>query len=407
MRVLILNQAFHPDVVSSAQHASDLARKLAARGFEVTVLASSHGYDDPRVRFPVRERWCGVEIRRVRHTNLGKGSKWRRAADFASFYIACTWRLMWIGSFDAVIAMTSPPLISFLSAVFAKLRRGKLFLWMMDLNPDEAIAAGWIQPKSFLTRVLERSLRYSFESSELIVVLDRFMRDRVLAHSGGSKVAIVPPWTHDSAVHYDAEGRLGFRREHGLEGKFVVMYSGNHSPCHPLTTLLEAALALAEHTDIAFCFIGGGSEFAGIKSFVFEHGLENVLCLPYQPLANLSSSLSAADLHVVAMGNSFVGIVHPCKVYNILKLGIPFLYIGPPESHVTDMVPREGAGWARLSQHGETGRVVSQILEAKETGPKRYEQEVGLSNSYSEDELTQIMFGFVKDSMNTSSQGLR
>jgi hypothetical protein len=107
------------------------------------------------------------------------------------------------------------------------------------------------------------------------------------------------------------------------------------------------------------------------------------------------------------MGNSFVGIVHPCKVYNILKLGIPFLYIGPPESHVTDMVPREGAGWARLSQHGETGRVVSQILEAKETGPKRYEQEVGLSNSYSEDELTQIMFGFVKDSMNTSSQGLR
>jgi hypothetical protein len=107
------------------------------------------------------------------------------------------------------------------------------------------------------------------------------------------------------------------------------------------------------------------------------------------------------------MGNSFVGIVHPCKVYNILKLGIPFLYIGPPESHVTDMLPPEGAGWARLSQHGEIDRVVSQILEAKETGPKRYEQEIGLSSSYSEDELTGIMFGFVWDSMNASSQSLQ
>ena len=406
MRVLILNQAFYPDVVSSAQHASDLARKLAARGFEVTVLASSHGYDDPEVRFPVLERWCGIEIRRVRHSNLGKASKWRRGADFASFYLACAWRLLWIGSFDAVIAMTSPPLISFLSAVFAKWRRGKLFLWMMDMNPDEAIAAGWIQPKSLLTRVLERSLRYSFRSSERIVVLDRFMRDRVLARSGSSKVAIVPPWTHDSAVHYDDEGRRRFRREHGLEGKFVVMYSGNHSPCHPLNTLLEAALALAAHTDIAFCFIGGGSEFANLKSFVFEHGLENVSCLPYQPLESLSASLSSADLHVIAMGDSFVGIVHPCKVYNILKLGIPFLYIGPPESHVTDMVPREGAGWARLSQHGEIDRVVAQILEAKETGPKRYAEEIGLSTSYSEDELTQVMFEFVEGSMNPS-QSLR
>ena len=60
------------------------------------------------------------------------------------------------------------------------------------------------------------------------------------------RIAILPPWSHDDVVRYDAAGRERFRREHGLDGKFVVMYSGNHSPCHPLTTLLEAAQRLRE-----------------------------------------------------------------------------------------------------------------------------------------------------------------
>ena len=52
--------------------------------------------------------------------------------------------------------------------------------------------------------------------------------------------AVMPPWSHSESIAFDAAGRDEFRRQHGLEGKFVVMYSGNHSPCHPLDTLLEA-----------------------------------------------------------------------------------------------------------------------------------------------------------------------
>jgi hypothetical protein len=41
-------------------------------------------------------------------------------------------------------------------------------------------------------------------------------------------------------VRYDAARRDRFRARYGLKHKFVVMYSGNHSPIHPLDTLLEA-----------------------------------------------------------------------------------------------------------------------------------------------------------------------
>src|SRR5207249_2645845 len=73
MRILLLNQAFHPDVVSSGQHLTDLALALVARGHAVTVVTSRRAYDDPKVRFARRERWNGIEIIRTGSTGLGKG----------------------------------------------------------------------------------------------------------------------------------------------------------------------------------------------------------------------------------------------------------------------------------------------------------------------------------------------
>src|SRR5262249_9204014 len=150
-----------------------------------------------------------------------------------------------------------------------------------------------------------------------VVVLDRFMREKVRAKGvPAEKIAVIPPWSHDKSIGYDKLGRNLFRAEHGLASKFVVMYSGNHSPCHPLDTVLEAARQLASDSAIPFCFVGGGSEMAKVKEFAGRHSLDNVVCLPYQPLEHLSASLSAADLHLVVMGDAFVGLVHPCKIYN-------------------------------------------------------------------------------------------
>jgi hypothetical protein len=114
-----------------------------------------------------------------------------------------------------------------------------------------------------------------------------------------------------------------------------------------------------------FCFAGGGSEQVKVR----ESGLANVKCLPYQPLDELSSSLSAADLHVVVMGEKFVGIVHPCKVYNILAVGAPALYIGPEPSHVTDIASQTGTFFR--THHGEVDAVVAAILEARQVQTRK------------------------------------
>ena len=373
MRILLLNQCFHPDVASTAQHLSDFAAGLVERGHHVTAIASQRAYDNPAQRFPACETWRGVQIQRLPAAGFGKASLWRRAADFGFFSAVTTLRLLTLPSYDAVVALTSPPLVSYLAAWFCRLRGAKLFYWVMDMNPDEAVAAGWLKPGSVPTRALEMMSRFSLRQSHCIIALDRYMKERIVAKGiPAERVVVIPPWAHDEAVHFDAAGRAKFRASHGLTDKFVVMYSGNHSPVHPLTTLLEAARALSDDPRYSFCFVGGGSEHPKVKKFAADYGLKNVLCLPYQPLAELAGSLSAADLHTVVLGNPFVGMIHPCKIYNILTVGAPVLYVGPEPSHLSDILASmdDAPQTARVA-HGQVEQAIAAIKRIASLGTRR------------------------------------
>src|SRR5258706_14060726 len=98
-----------------------------------------------------------------------------------------------------------------------------MVLWLMDLNPDEAIAAGWLKPDSIPARLLEALSRHSMRQADKIIVLDRFMKERIVAKGLlESKIAVISP-ARDDSVKFDAEGREAFRRRHSLTEKFVVM----------------------------------------------------------------------------------------------------------------------------------------------------------------------------------------
>jgi colanic acid biosynthesis glycosyl transferase WcaI len=388
--------------MATGQYLTELAVRLVERGHLVTVVTSRRAYDHPETRFPKTEIWRGIRIIRVGSTGFGKGAKWRRAADFATFLALAALRIAFLRRQDVVVALTTPPLISFLGATVARLHRSRLIYWVMDFNPDEAIAAGWLRPGSLAARLLEGMSRFSLWRAKKIIALDRFMRDRILAKGiPAQKIVVIPPWSHDAEVRFDAQGRECFRKAHGLDGKFVVMHSGNHSPVHPLNTLIAAARQLASDPGIVFCFIGGGSEWRKIRQMTAEQDVAqasppvgppgvpdgylrsishyqpstsprpsplaprnsgNILCLPYQPLEQLAGSLSAADLHMVVMGNEFVGLVHPCKIYNILSVAAPLLYIGPRPSHLSEILEGLNQQYQHAAAaHGEVDRVVQEI----------------------------------------------
>jgi len=122
VKILFLNQTFNPDVAATAQHLSDLAVTLADRGHDVTVVCGDRAYDNAGERYPRREEWRGIDIRRIPSCSFGKTTRLRRAAGLASFFIRHVIELATLPRYDLVVAMTSPPLISWLGALFAFLR---------------------------------------------------------------------------------------------------------------------------------------------------------------------------------------------------------------------------------------------------------------------------------------------
>lgn len=372
-RVLLLNQTFHPDVMATAQYLADLALALRARGHRVTVVTSRRAYDQPDKLFPATEDWRGIRIHRIWSSRFGKLAKWRRAVDFATFMLCCCGQLLWLPRQDVTVALTSPPLISWIAAWFTRLRGGRFCYWVMDLNPDEALAAGWLRAGSPVARVLESFSRFSLRTAARIVVLDRFMAERVRNKEiRAARISVLSPWSQDEQVRFDAAGRAAFRREQGWDNKFVVMHAGNHSPCHPLDTVMQAAAELRAEPGIVFCFQGGGSGLARVREFAVEHKLPNVVCLPYQPVSRLAGALSAADAHVVVMGNEFVGTIHPCKIYNALAVGAPIVYVGPAESHVTDLFAGLPDPARHVSvRHGDAPGLVAELRRLAKQQPKR------------------------------------
>lgn len=360
MKILLVNQVFYPDVVATAQHLTDLAEDLSAAGTQVTVLAARRGYMPPHPVYSAREDYKGIRIIRVWPFSFGRKIRLLRMLDALFVNLAFFLRMLTLPHFDKVVCLTSPPLIGWAAAWMVRLKGGELIYWTMDINPDEAIEAGWIRRGSLKAKLLESALRFTLKRSAWIIALDIYMKKRLVSKGADpEKTAVCPPWAHDICEERVPHDNNPFRLRHGLDGKTVIMYSGNHSICHPLDTLLQAALLLSDEKDLVFLFVGGGERVQDVSLFKEKHNLSNILQLPYVPREELKFSLQAADIHIVVMGDSFVGIVHPCKIYGILSTGRPFIYIGKEASAIGDIVRDEQVGYR--AGHHEKDRLIDAV----------------------------------------------
>lgn len=367
---LLISQVYVPDPASVGQHMAGAAQELALRGNKVVVVTSARGYDNPALRYASRELRDGVEIRRMPFASFGKGSIAVRAIGGLLFLFQAILQGLFLRNLDTLVVTTSPPFSALAALIIASLRRVQVQYWIMDLNPDQAVAMGKARAGSLSVRAFDWLNRRILARANRVVVMDRFMRARVVAKlpEVQSRLAVLPPWPLEDVEAPLAHIDNTFRSEHGLQQKFVVMYSGNHSPANPLTTLIRAAEQLQDDEELMFLFVGGGIG----KQEVEQSTARNIRSLPYQPLSRLRESLSAADVHVVSIGNEVVGMVHPCKVYGAMAVARPILLLGPPENHVADILHEEGIGWHIA--HGDVPGAVKVIRAMRATSRDEMER---------------------------------
>ncbi|MCB0405904.1 MAG: glycosyltransferase family 4 protein [Bdellovibrionales bacterium] len=364
MRVLLFNQVFMPDTVATALHVTDLAMELRQEGYCVTVLADKREYNHRERCYPSHETLHGIEIHRVFSTAFGKRNILTRLCDATSFLLSAAWKLLWLKRHDVMIVFTSPPMIGVLGVLLARLRGERCIQWMMDLNPHTAVEVGYLKPNSPVTRFLYALFNFSIRASDHIVVLDRWMEKRVRKHGAPpEKISIVPPWPVQARETSVGKKKNPFSQKYGIQNKFVVCYSGNHSIAHPLDTVLEAAKLLQADPDVLFLFIGTGLRVKDVSEFADRNNLTNVLQVPHQPLEMLRYSLSTADVHLVVMGSGVKGLVHPSKIYGVLATAKPYIFVGPQDSHVTDLMADFPGGFH--VEHGHPEQLAAVIRRLK------------------------------------------
>ncbi|MEN0109925.1 MAG: glycosyltransferase, partial [Planctomycetota bacterium] len=178
-RVLIISQVFVPDPTAVGQYLADAAAALVARGYDVTVLTSARGFDDPSQRYPLRELRDGVDIRRMPFASFGKATIAHRVAGMLVFLVQAFLRGLFTPRLAGILVSTSPPLASTVAAVIGWVRRAPITYWVMDLNPDQMIELGKIGERSLPARGFDFLNRVILRHAAQVVALDRFMADRL------------------------------------------------------------------------------------------------------------------------------------------------------------------------------------------------------------------------------------
>ena len=368
LRVLLVNQAFWPDVTATAQHAHDLARHMTAAGVDVAVIASRSLYGKSGEALASEEVVDGIRVVRPMRSAFDKRHMLGRAFDFLAFYAAAAIRALGLPRFHVVVCFTTPPFISTVGLLQKWLRGSRFVIWVMDLYPDVPVAAGVLRRNSLTHRLCTALDRLCMRHADSVVVLGACMRERVLRRGiDPDKIKTINVWSDPEEVQNAPEGARKLREEWGIGARFVVEYAGNFGIGHDHEALFGGMRECSDQKDLCWLIVGGGKRRQALEDFVAGERISNVLFKPYQPRTRLGALLGAGDVHLVTMRQEFEGLMVPSKFYGILAAARPVVFVGPEGSEVARVIRERECG---LIVPPGDGHALSAALQHLQSNPE-------------------------------------
>jgi glycosyltransferase involved in cell wall biosynthesis len=339
MNLLFVSNHYPPEVNAPANRLAEHARVWAEDGHRVEVLTAVPNFPEGMVYEGYRNRWTvdaeaeATTIHRVPvHLAPNRGVA-RRGAAYASFMLSALWHAPRIRSAVDVVVATSPQLLTgVVGWRVARRRRVPFVLEVRDLWPDSVVAVGALSegPVIRLLRRLERVLYR--KADHIVVVTDAFVEALVAKGVPREKIAVVQNGVDLASIpRVTPEARCRWRRELGVEGRFVVSYIGTLGMAHRPDILLDAAELAARSGNpddrrLTFLVAGAGSERDALERRLGERDPGNVLFQAKQPRKRALELLAASDASVIHLRASplFTTVI-PSKMFEAMALGCPIL----------------------------------------------------------------------------------
>lgn len=259
---------------------------------------------------------------------------------FFSYIKACFkmyWLLLTKYRGYEVFFVSIPPMGYLLNLLLPN--RFSMVIW--DVYPDAFKIIG-MKKTHILYRIWAYLNKKSFKKAYRLFTISDKMADLLEVYVSRGKIIIQPIWSIFQQNERVSKDKNPFVKEHNLQDKFVVQYSGNIGLTHKVEVVVEIAELLKENEHIIFQIIGRGPRVPALQKMVEEKNLPNCVFLPFQTDAMFPFSLSATDLGIVILDELTSKGSVPSKSYNLMSYGIPSLYIAGDDSELHSYATKYG-----------------------------------------------------------------
>ena len=306
MNILLIHQYFLEEDDPGGSRWNEFARVWTAQGHSVTVLGGMMHYNgkekiaEYKGKYFVKKQQGMATVWRCHVSESYNKNFLGRLWGYFSFMFSSLYAGLFKvkGKFDVVI-VTSPPLFVGVSGyLISRLRRMPFVFEVRDLWPESAIdtevltnkivikLAYWVEAFIYKRAKLVNVLTPAFYK----VLHDKknIPKSKLIQISNASDFSLSERLLHS----FDREA---FRKEHGLEGRFVITYVGAHGVANHLEQVLDAGEALKD-TNVLFLLIGQGMEKDRLKKLADDRNIANVRFIDSVPKAEVFKYILASEM---------------------------------------------------------------------------------------------------------------
>jgi len=350
MRILIYSYNYHPEPIGIAPLMTELAEGLVKRGHSVRVVTAMPNYPQRRIypkyrgKFYHTEYKNGVKIQRSYVWIRPKPSLLDRILLELSFVITSFLQAL-NGPRPDVILLTVPSLpVCVPAALLGWLYACPVVLNLQDILPEAAVHTGLLKNK-WLIRIFAALEKFAYHTAtKITVIADGFVGNLLSKDVPKSKIELLPNWADVTFIRPLPKENNRFRAAHQLDGKFVVLYSGNIALTQGLETVVEAAKKLQHIPDIAIVILGDSLGLQRLQQHVLRCGVSNVLLLPFAKREHLPEMLAAADVGLVVQKRNVISFNMPSKIQVLLASGRAIVASVPLGGTAASSVQKSGGG---------------------------------------------------------------
>ena len=345
-KLLIITQFFPPDYAATGQLIHELASNLGQSDIQVNIFTGQPGYVFQQEQAPNIEIKNNLNIRRSKTVQICSKRIRAKALNGIIFTLRSTWHIIRNARQNNVILLTTAPPFLGIVGYIANLCFGSDYICLIyDLYPNVVVELGIVSETNLITKLWHQVNAMVWKRSKKIIVLSETMKQRIATQHPETtdKISVIHNWANADWIKPLAKQENWFARQHQLDRKFTVLYSGNMGRCHDIETIL-GAMKLLRNQPVQFVFIGAGAKREPCRQTVTELEIDNCIFLPYQDKAHLPYSLTACDLALVSIAPGLEGVVAPSKLYGIMAAGKAIAAICEPHSYLRQIIDEAGCG---------------------------------------------------------------